>query len=641
MKRKVLISFFILVVVSLTLFSCSTSKMNLVKENDGNSEESTISYYSSFMSDEEATKSVEAISKPEAYSESDFLVNEDEYTAVSINLASLSSTYLDGLVNVKDEENKTTITLSDDNYNIILSGESNKGVTIKSSSSFILTLDNTKISSLSASDEQALKIKGSGTCFMVLQGENTLEGCTETETNVIKCDGSLVIMGDGSLNVIANTKHGIVSDDVIVIQSGEVTITLNCLTSAGTGIKSVNGYVQNSGKVTIEGKNMTEGSENKGIKVDGDESESEYGKGKGYILINGGEIYITTSGKAISAGFNPTEDGDISSSLNDPIADVFINNGLINITTLQTPREDTYTNGVSNDDGVSPEGIEGKHSVTINGGKIIIESTDDCINTSTSDSSVTINGGLIYAHSSANDSIDSNGTITINGGVVIALGSNIPEGGIDCDEDSRFAYNGGLLIAMGGTNQLPKADNSTGYSLTTNAFSMNVGGNMESFNPFNGERPELPTSMTGEKPELPPDENFKGQAPFNKNGEDDNALLAPPEGERPEPPQNEEGFEDRMGGFNNNNLGGNTIAILDSSMNVILAFTVPKDCVTNSILIASSDFKAGSTLYYTSSAKVENVSNIFASVLNMGNVELSIESLNEVTISDKITTISF
>lgn len=641
MKRKVLISFFILVVVSLTLFSCSTSKMNLVKENDGNSEESTISYYSSFMSDEEATKSVEAISKPEAYSESDFLVNEDEYTAVSINLASLSSTYLDGLVNVKDEENKTTITLSDGNYNIILSGESNKGVTIKSSSSFILTLDNTKISSLSASDEQALKIKGSGTCFMVLQGENTLEGCTETETNVIKCDGSLVIMGDGSLNVIANTKHAIVSDDVIVIQSGEVTITLNCLTSAGTGIKSVNGYVQNSGKVTIEGKNMTEGSENKGIKVDGDESESEYGKGKGYILINGGEIYITTSGKAISAGFNPSEDGDISSSLNDPIADVFINNGLINITTLQTPREDTYTNGVSNDDGVSPEGIEGKHSVTINGGKIIIESTDDCINTSTSDSSVTINGGLIYAHSSANDSIDSNGTITINGGVVIALGSNIPEGGIDCDEDSRFAYNGGLLIAMGGTNQLPKADSSTGYVLTNNAFSMNLRGNMESFNPFDGERPELPTSMTGEKPELPPDENFKGQAPFNKNGEDDNALLAPPEGERPEPPQNEEGFEDRMGGFNNNNLGGNTIAILDSSMNVILAFTVPKDCVTNSILIASSDFKAGSTLYYTSSAKVENVSNIFASVLNMGNVELSIESLNEVTISDKITTISF
>ena len=194
---------------------------------------------------------------------------------------------------------------------------------------------------------------------------------------------------------------------------------------------------------------------------------------------------------------------------------------------------------------------------------------------------------------------------------------------------------------MGGTNQLPKADNSTGYALTTNAFSMNVGGNMESFNPFDGKRPELPTSMTGEKPELPPDENFKGQAPFNKNGEDDNALLALPNGERPEPPQNEDEFDGRMGGFNNNNLSGNTIAVLDSSMNVILAFTVPNDYVTNSILIASSDFKASSTLYYTSSAKVENVSNIFASVLNMGSVELSIESLNEVTISDKITTISF
>ena len=63
--------------------------------------------------------------------------------------------------------------------------------------------------------------------------------------------------------------------------------------------------------------------------------------------------------------------------------------------------------------------------------------------------------------------------------------------------------------------------------------------------------------------------------------------------------------------------------------------------VTNSILIASSDFKAGSTLYYTSSAKVENVSNIFASVLNMGNVELSVESLNEISITDNVNTITF
>ncbi len=67
---------------------------------------------------------------------------------------------------------------------------------------------------------------------------------------------------------------------------------------------------------------MTQGNENKGIKVDGDEDETEYGAGKGYILINGGELAINTSGKGMSAGFDPTEDGDTTSSTYDPSVDV-------------------------------------------------------------------------------------------------------------------------------------------------------------------------------------------------------------------------------------------------------------------------------------------------------------------------------
>ncbi len=675
MKNKIITKNLGLLVCLVALVSCASNNQLIASGSseviENNKTSATVtgtitatSTISGWITDEQAMQTVTptADQMPATYNASDYEFNIEDYTAVEMNLSNLADSYADGDITVEAKKKVVKITLgSAKKYNLVFTGESNVGVTITSEANdFVLTLQDVTITSKDASDEQALKTKSTTTCFVVLKGTNTITGCTdstgETQTNTIKASGSLVITGEGTLNVYANTKSGIVSDDVIVVQNGNVNVTLNSETSAGTGIKPVNGYVQNGGTVCITGLNMTEGCENKGIKVDGDETESEYGAGKGYILINGGAITINTSGKGMSAGFDTSEDGDLSSSTNDPLADVFINNGLINITTYATPREDTYaSDGTSNDDGVSPEGLEGKHNVTINGGKIIINSTDDCINSSIDGvSTITINGGLIYAHSTKNDSIDSNGTIVINGGTLIALGSGMPEGGIDCDMDNYFTYTGGTVIATGGTNQIPSSSATTGYVIYSGT-SMNFGGNMGGFGGgrnFGGENFGGRGGFDGnfnntnnntmakpddapEKPENMP-ENMPTNMPENGTQPTDNPDAKPENMAMPE-----NGFDGTFNPFNNTSTESSTYAVLDAEGNVILAFTVPAGCDTSSVLIASDEFAFGSVVTYSSNANVTSSDYSFADCLALGCVTVELSEYSVKTLNSNATSVNF
>jgi hypothetical protein len=680
MKNKIITKNLVLLICIVALVSCASNNQTVAKGSTEVIEESTTSSSTSslaaqlsatgtisgWITDEEAIATVvpTADQMPETYNASDYEFNIEDYTVVDIDLSNLSDSYANGDITVEAKKKVTKITLgSAEKYNLVFTGESSVGVTITSETNdFVLTLKDVTITSKDASDEQALKTKSSTTCFVVLEGTNTINGCTdstgETQTNAIKASGSLVITGDGTLNVNANTKNGIVSDDVIVIQSGNINVTLNSETSAGTGIKPVNGYVQNGGTVTVTGLNMTEGCENKGIKVDGDETESEYGAGKGYILVNGGAITINTSGKGMSAGFDTSEDGDITSSVNDPLADVFINNGLINITTYATPREDTYaSDGTSNDDGVSPEGLEGKHSVVINGGKIIINTTDDCINASIDNvATIIINDGLIYAHSSDNDSIDCNGTIVINGGVVIALGSGMPEGGIDCDSNSRFTYTGGTIIAMGGTNQIPNSDATTGHVIYSGT-SMNVGGfgggnfGGGNFGNFGGGRDFGGRDFTGNsdtsnmtKPDDAPkkpennEQDFSQERPQDMPQDMGNINFENMDFNNMTPPDN-----DFSGDFNfgSSLTASTTYAVLDSNGNVVVAFTTPSDCITTSVLIASDAFTSGSVVTYSSNATVTSAEYTFADCLSLGSVSVELSEYSVKSLYAYSTSVNF
>ena len=100
------------------------------------------------------------------------------------------------------------------------------------------------------------------------------------------------------------------------------------------------------------------------------------------------------------------------------------------------------------------EGIESKGVMLLNGGDICVAASDDAINSS---EDLVVNGGRIYACSSANDGLDANGNLIINGGTVAVSGGRAPECGLDANEEDGFRLyiHGGSVIATGGNHTTP------------------------------------------------------------------------------------------------------------------------------------------------------------------------------------------
>jgi hypothetical protein len=225
---------------------------------------------------------------------------------------------------------------------------------------------------------------------------NTLiDGPTYTDTTMkgtLFSNDTLEISGDGALAVTAKYKHGIVSDDDLILSGGNITIV-----SAVT-----DGFHAND-NITISGGTIQI------LQVTSDGFESE-----GTLSVNGGALTLAV-----------TDDGLVSADT------LTINAGTILITS-------------------GTEGIESKNNIIINGGTITITVNDDGLNAT---NNITIQAGQLYVNATA-DAVDSNGTLNINGGVMVVLGGNIPEGALDCDA-CAISFKGGTVVASGGSNSTP------------------------------------------------------------------------------------------------------------------------------------------------------------------------------------------
>ncbi|HEY96523.1 MAG TPA: carbohydrate-binding domain-containing protein [Dehalococcoidia bacterium] len=222
---------------------------------------------------------------------------------------------------------------------------------------------------------------------------------------------NLTIGGRGSLTVNANYYNGIQSKDDLIITGG--TITVNAVND---GIKGRDSIIIRNANLTVKAG------------ADGIQSNNTGNINKGYVSIESSTLDIDAGEDGIQAATNlAIGSGDItifsgggSDNNSKPVRTDWWNwgkkddtdntAGNISAKALKAAVDITITGGTINIDS-SDDAIHSNDSLTISGGDILLTSGDDGLH---SDSAITINGGDIFIAKSY-EGIDS-ANITINGG---------------------------------------------------------------------------------------------------------------------------------------------------------------------------------------------------------------------------------
>ena len=354
---------------------------------------------------------------------------------------------------------------------------------------------------------------------------NTLaDGAGGEQKACIYSKGQIQMQGNGTLNVVTATKHGIKSGDYIAVKN----LTLNISKAAGDGISCNEYFLMESGTLTISGVS------DDGIQcdLDGDTSTGETAdhedEDSGNIYIEGGSLTVTTTAaasKGIKAagdlriadgtlvitttgnGLYDTTDMDakgcaaLKSDGNMTISGGTLTlkstgtggkcikaDGTLNVTggnieatttgsaysysskkaqpkAIKSDGNMTISGGNITANAKSHEAIETKGTLTVTDGTVFaLSSSDDAINSS---SHMYLKGGTVTGVSNGNDGIDSNGNMYISGGTVVACGAGAPECGLDAAEQYKLYITGGNVLAIGGGNNAVSATDGSQPVLST------------------------------------------------------------------------------------------------------------------------------------------------------------------------------
>ncbi len=362
-----------------------------------------------------------------------------------------------------------------------VSGTTNDGfLKIYSDKKFEMKLNGVNITN---PDGAAINIQSKKRGYIVLADgtTNTLtDGTTyndKTDDEDMKAcffsEGKMLFSGKGSLDVYANCKAGIRSDDYVMFRPGN---NIYVKATAGNAIKANDAIYIKGGVINVE----TSAAASKGLSCDGlvqidggrttaittgtgeyDADEQDVSgcagvKADSIFVMNGGSLYCKSTG---AGGKGISTDQTLT-----------VNDGTIKVITTGQQyvygKLDTSPKGMKSDGamylkggtimvrctgGEGSEGIESKSTMNISGGNIMAFCYDDALNSS---KAMTISGGNIFAMGTNNDGIDSNSTLTISGGVVVACGTTQPEDGFDCDQNT-FTITGGTVIGIGGGTSTP------------------------------------------------------------------------------------------------------------------------------------------------------------------------------------------
>ena len=302
---------------------------------------------------------------------------------------------------------------------------------------------------------------------------------TDEEANAaLFSNDDLEIKGSGTLTVTANYKHGIASDDDLLIENGNIVINsyehgikvnntlhitggnISVKTETGKGLKAEQELVIDDGQIVID--SFDEGIESKGT-----------------LVINGGNIDITSGEDGINTGSSDTATSEAETATEQGAEPQMPENmtppqmpeGGENGEMPQPPMEDGR--GMGDRGGMAPNGEAPEGEMPENmtppqmpQGNANGEMPQNAmgrgmgrIDEETAKAhSITINGGYIYIKAEG-DGIDSNGNLTVNGGTVIIDGPTSSGNG-SLDSEGTMSITGGtvLTVSNGGMMQLPRSD---------------------------------------------------------------------------------------------------------------------------------------------------------------------------------------
>ena len=221
--------------------------------------------------------------------------------------------------------------------------------------------------------------------------ENTLtDGANGSQKACLYSKGQIQLQGNGTLNIVGNTKHAIKSGDYITVKN----LTLNITSAAGDGINCEEYFQMKSGTVSISG------TADDGIQCDlgGDTSTGETAdhedEDSGNVYIEGGTLNVTVTANAAKGikaeGDLRISDGDITVKTT--------GGGLWDSTKLKTKASACL-------------GSDG--NITINGGTINLSSTGAGGKGINGDGNFTATGGTLIIKTSGNAVVaSSNGTLS-------------------------------------------------------------------------------------------------------------------------------------------------------------------------------------------------------------------------------------
>lgn len=478
-----------LMILSFAVIAAACSSDDPIQDdgstNGGNSSSTTYSSSLSELTSFDIEVDTSSLTEDETIPEDDedYIENNSFTKTVSIifngSSASYSSDADDVTVSISGAD--VVVNSSAKKVHYIVRGSTSDGfLKIYSSNKFELELNGVDITN---PDGAPLNIQSSKRGYIVLADgtTNTLTDGTSysdaTDDEDMKAalfsEGKLLFSGSGKLNVYANCKAGIRSDDYIKFRPGN---NIYVKATAGNGVKANDGIYIKGGVLNVEttataakafssdGIILVEGGRTTAITTGGGEldddgtdvSGSAGFKADSSFVMNGGMVLCKSTG---NGGKGISTDSEL-----------IINDGTVRVITTGSQYVygslDTSPKGIKSDGamtinggdimvrctgGEGSEGIESKSTMNITGGSVQVYCYDDAIN---SKYAMTISGGTVFAMGTGNDGIDSNSTLTITGGVVIACGTTVPEGGFDCDE-STFTVTGGTLIGIGGTTSTP------------------------------------------------------------------------------------------------------------------------------------------------------------------------------------------